>query len=238
MSSPFVFTIRFLATVICAFAAFVSPVEAQDGLFGKLHGSIFDQQDAVIPGVEVTVSSDTFQKTVLSDSNGSFGMELPVGFYIITTKQNQWFPLQRSNFLVTVNETAVINIRPRIRMLSQALVLTQTGLRDEYQYNKPAKFEEFLPFTNSPLKVVVEFENSKKIGSAIEYRNAILTYNTTSVSAGIIRVDKNTLLVEARGGVIVEENGLRQRTTFATFKISAIQSGAPGGQLATSFRTW
>lgn len=197
-------------------------VNAQQANFGKITGSVFDQQDAVILGNEITIENQNFRRSVLPNDDGIYTLEVPAGVYSITTKQGIWYSIRRAKVLVRANETTVINLNPTIRVLSIALEVTSKGVREPVEYNNESKFEDFFPFSSSLLNAVVEFRSKKRKGSVVEYRNAKLTYNNQSVLADIIRLNKNNLSIVANGRVTVDENGNRRKVENATLQIYKI----------------
>jgi hypothetical protein len=179
---------------------------------GTVSGAIFDTQDAVILGTEVTVARQGFQKSIFPDpQTGQFAFTLAPGMYTITTKQNWWFSIRRAMFEVKENETTILNLTPTLRVLSVALEVTSKGSRDVADYSDIPKYEDFLPFADSPLNVVIEYRTKKTKGKISEYRNAKLTYNNLSINAARLKFDKKSLTVEAIGNVTKDENGRRER---------------------------
>lgn len=199
---------------------FVGVTTGQSANLGKVTGSVFDHMDALIPGVEITVSRGSFAKTVRSDFKGAYEIELVPGVYDVQTKQNWWFPVRRAVFVVRSNQTAIINLQPRSRDITQELVATKKGLEDRYTYGaqKP-KYEDFRPFADSEVNVVIEYTKRRTHGRLIEFSGAVLTYDATSVSADKIRLDKKNLRVEAEGNVIIDLNGERKKLTAWGFSI-------------------
>ena len=197
--------------------------QAQQNVVGKVTGSIFDQQDAVIPGTEITIENQNFRKNAISDTDGTYTFELPPGIYTVATKQGTWNAAKRANFLVRASETTTINLSPTIRITSIALEITPKGTQDVYTYNDKLKYDEFFPFPNSPLNVVVEYGKKKRKGVITEYRNAKFTYNNQSVFADILRLDRKNLRVEAKGNLTVDQNGKREKHQNANLQISKFE---------------
>ena len=198
-------------------------VQAQQTALGKVTGCVFDQQDALILGNEVTIENQSFRKSVMPNpEDGKYTFEVPPGIYTVTTKQGTWYSVKRAAFLVRANETTVINLNPTIRVKAIFLEVTSKGVREPVEYNREPKYEEFLPFSDSPFNVVVEYQKRKRNGLVSEYNNAKLTYNNLSVYADTLRVDKNKLLVEAKGNVIIDENGQRQKKQNASLQIDKV----------------
>ncbi|MCC6453217.1 MAG: carboxypeptidase regulatory-like domain-containing protein [Acidobacteria bacterium] len=208
-----------LSIILCFAAAGIAQAEKT----GKIVGSIFDPNDAVILGTEVTVSSGSFSRSAFPEPrSGEFSFDVPAGVYTITTKRTQWFEVRRASFIVRAGETVMIDLRPRLYLRSQALVFTNKGLRDVYEYAPQAKGEEFLPFSDSPMNVFVEFETKQMSGNITEYREATLTYNDLSISANLIQVDRKALSVEATGRVTSDRDGTHKKSRSIKLKIERI----------------
>lgn len=198
-------------------------IQAQQTALGKVTGLVFDPSDAVILGDDVVIEGLNFRKSILPTDEGNYTFEVPPGIYTITTKQGVWYSVKRAAFLVQPNETTVINLSPTIRVMAIFLEVTSKGIREPVKYNREPKYEEFLPFSDSPFNVVIEYRKRKRDRSATEYRNAKLTYNNLSVFADILRFDKSKLLVEAKGNVTIDENGQRQKKQDATLQIAKVE---------------
>ncbi len=72
----------------------VNALNGQSVRTGSVSGALFDPQDSVILGTEVTVSRQGFQESVFPDpQTGRFAFNLAPGVYTISTKQNWWFSI-------------------------------------------------------------------------------------------------------------------------------------------------
>lgn len=194
------------------FSLLVELASGQQLETGKVRGSLYDPQNAVILGTQVTIARPGFQKSVFPDpQTGQFAFDLKPGIYSITNKQNLWYSTRRAVFLVKENETTVVNLSPTLHVLSVALEVRSKDLREEAGYNYIPKYDDFLPFTDSLLNVVIEYRTTKTKDSISEYTNAKLTYNDYSINANFLRFDKKNLSFEALGNVTIDENGRRQK---------------------------
>ncbi len=203
---------------VCVFAFNLS-AKAQQATLGRVTGYVFDRQDALILGEEVIIENANFRKSVLPNEDGKYEMQLPAGVYSITTKQGTFYPLKRAVFSVESNETVTINIRPTYRILAIFLEVTSKGVREPVEYAAKPNYEEFLPFSDSPLNVVIEYQKGKRKGLETEYRNVKFSHNKQTIYADVLRLNKKNLSVEAEDNVIVDENGQRQSKQKANLKI-------------------
>jgi hypothetical protein len=149
--------------------------------------------------------------------------ELPPGIYSITTEQNSWFPIRRAKFLVSDGKTIVINLKPKLRIASQSLVVDRKGFNDVYERNPLPALVELLPFSDSPLNVVIEYRKSKRGTATTKYSCAQLTYNDFSIRADVLSFNAQTLVIEASGDVTIDKGGSRQKKDRATEHIVHIK---------------
>lgn len=190
---------------------------AQDKGLGRVTGSIYDYNDAVILGTKVVISGEKVQKTAYPDpETGTFSFNVSPGTYSVTTEQNWWFPIRRAKFLVTEGKTVVINLQPTIRIASQALVIDKNGAKDVYERNSLPSLVEFIPFSDSLLNAVIEYRKSKRNGLTTKYTQAQLTYNDLSIRAEVLNFNAKTRLIKVSGNVTIDKGGLRQKKDRVT----------------------
>ena len=217
--------LRTFASILLIFLSLYNIVTAQtqQNVPGKVTGSVFDWQDAVIPGTEITIENQNIRKNVISDFDGTYRVELPPGIYTLTTGQGTYYAVKRAGFSVRTNETTVVNLSPAIRVAAIFLEVTSKEISEPVEYASEPKYEEFLPFPDSPLNVVVEYRGKKRKGSITEYRGAKFTYNNQSVFADVLRLDKKNLRIEGKGNVTVDENGKRKKKQNVSLQITKVE---------------
>jgi len=71
-------------TVLWASSTVVLPQTNQDA--GYLEGEVVDPSGAVVPGVSITVEAKNIKRTVLTDGEGKYRVELPPGKYRVTAE--------------------------------------------------------------------------------------------------------------------------------------------------------
>jgi hypothetical protein len=139
--------------------------------------------------------------------------------------------VRRALFVVRQDDTTVINLSPTLRVLSVALEVTSKGSRDLPSYNYVPKYDDVKPFGGSPLNIVIEYRKKTTKTTkpdVTEYRNAKLSYDSYSVSADVIRLDRKSLSFEASGNVTADVNGKRQKTDKLSSKIISKQPASLG----------
>src|SRR5262245_802162 len=80
---------------------------AQGSTTATVEGVITDQQNAVVPGIKVTVHnvSTGFERNTTTDSNGFYRVDLlPTGTYELTAEGKNFSPLKRTGIELTVGQ--------------------------------------------------------------------------------------------------------------------------------------
>ncbi|CEJ71582.1 hypothetical protein BN1195_03931 [Chryseobacterium oranimense G311] len=72
---------------------------------GRISGKIVDEIGNPVSGAEVTVA----KKTVVTDNNGDFVVDLPSGIYTLTVKAPKYSPLRVEKLSVANNETNTVS---------------------------------------------------------------------------------------------------------------------------------
>jgi carboxypeptidase family protein len=175
---------------------------------GKVRGSVFDPNEALIPKAKFIIEGRDFRREVSSNDVGEFEAEVPAGIYRITSEQGAYYPLKRASFRVAPDSVTVLNIRPALRVTSIALVVTEKGARDRVTYKRPPKYEVFQPTPGSgSLDLVVQFQKRSDKGDVVNFRNASLSYDSLFIYADFLYLEKSTFRISAHGNVLVEDNG-------------------------------
>src|ERR1043165_3782185 len=84
---------RTVALLLLLCAAVIS--QAQTTGLAKIAGRIVDPDGAVISGATISISSDTFKKTVITDQEGAFTVSLPPDKYVLDVEAPGFSPLRR-----------------------------------------------------------------------------------------------------------------------------------------------
>lgn len=77
---------------------------------GKIEGVIVDPYDARIVKASVKVKGKRIKREIVSDGEGRFQIELPVGIYQITIYSPGFGIFQQRNVKVLANSTTALNI--------------------------------------------------------------------------------------------------------------------------------
>ena len=184
----------------------------QQSSTGIVRGTVFDQTgEAVIPGFSVTITGSGITKNVDTNVNGEYVFNLPAGVFQITSEQNYWFPVKRSEIEIQLGTELIVNLYPSIRVYSVALVATRKGIADEYSFAKPSKFEDIASKTGSSGNGLVEFRKKSVVKGINIYYDVKFTKGALTITAKEINVDPKNGRIEAKGNVLVDDNGNRKR---------------------------
>jgi len=107
-------------TKLCCFAivplfvlvtvALASQPPSHDHLAGKLAGRVLDQNEAVIPNVEILIESKNFEIKVMSDDEGKYAVELPTGSYRLSVVSPRFHKFRKKNVRVGPSRPAKLDI--------------------------------------------------------------------------------------------------------------------------------
>lgn len=216
--------IRRLITILLAFIFANSPaLQGQASRSpqptGKLKITIFDTADRIVPNVQVSIQGNGTRQAFMSGDQASHEFDLPSGIYTITTEMSNGYnyPFRRSDFFVEAGATILINVLPPMRITS---VGTGVGTGSFVDVAPRPKYQEFkVPGSSKPeMNLVVQYDQKSERGGVIEYKDGarpfsgvVVTYNVMTIVADVVRLDKETLRIEARGNVIVEDGKKRER---------------------------
>lgn len=122
---------------------------------GSIEGTLTDAAGAVVPGVEVTVSSQStgvgFKRTTTSDSSGFFRVQqVPPGTYTVSTAAASGFGATSNNVQVSLGKTTPVAVKLAaggatavVDVSADALAIDPTG--NKIQTNISQRTAELLP---------------------------------------------------------------------------------------------
>ena len=117
---------RFRALVVVALTLVGSSIYAQQGT-SELRGGIVDQQNAVLPGVSITVrNQDTgmFRETISNADGTYFVAAVPPGVYEIRASLPGFRPYVRTGIRLEVGTTTTVPVTLEVGGLEQAVTVT------------------------------------------------------------------------------------------------------------------
>ena len=102
-------TIMTISFVLCFFTAIFGQRTT-----GDIEGKVTDQNGAIVPGVSLTITGVTvgFNRTLESDSQGEFRIQVPTGVYKISTTPISGFTATTiEDINVTIEKVTVVNVK-------------------------------------------------------------------------------------------------------------------------------
>src|ERR1700691_706356 len=96
---------------------------AQDAT-GRIFGTVYDQQGAVIPAVQITVTNTATQvvRTAITDKEGSFQvLALPIGTYKVTSEHTGFRTVVSQEQKLLINQALRIDIKMEVGAASQTV---------------------------------------------------------------------------------------------------------------------
>jgi hypothetical protein len=115
-------------TLLALTLAMSAPAFAQSqSINGTIEGTIVDDQNAVLPGVTVTVANlDTGDtRTVVTNENGLFRAPLlSLGTYRVTAELQGFRKFEQTGVTLSAGRTAVVNIKLNVGEISETITVT------------------------------------------------------------------------------------------------------------------
>jgi hypothetical protein len=211
---------------ITRFAVLISLTLAQVAVAqqtGRVKISSLNPSDELVPFLNVIIEGNGLKRTLetigVGDEYENGGLiDLPPGIYQITTNNCNYYPFQRAPFRVEAGTTLQINVCPVLEVLMQALVIDQKrGMHDEYQFARRPKDASFRVAHTStePLDLLIRYDRKHFRRGITEFTGnrivggAMATHNAIAIYAHRFRYNQRTSLLEAEGGVILEDGTSR-----------------------------
>jgi len=99
--------------------------------YGKLTGTVMDEQGAPLPGVTVEVSSPALmggKRATQTSARGSYVfMNLPPGKYVLTASLQGFKTTKQENIVITAGSSIVVEVRMEMGKLEETVTVTATG---------------------------------------------------------------------------------------------------------------
>jgi hypothetical protein len=207
---------------------------------GHIKGTAYDPNEAVIPGLKIRFgkvndlegfeSSDEVEREVVTNKEGSYEIELPVGVYSLETESQGFIPFERADFLVLPNSMTMINIVPKPSSVPVGvLYVGPSDKAPRFPEDKKPETDEYTVMHPSgvPLEIRIEYAKKKERGGFNIYNNVVMSYNALIVYADKMSVDtkKKRGRMEAEGDVIVEDGKQRLKAKKVVVELDFDESG-------------
>lgn len=199
---------------------------------GHVKGTIFDSNGSVVTNVTVVFETNGHTSKVVTDQEGYYEIELPIGLYSVTTHVAGFCASQRALFRVQPSSNTLINLTLTVCPLADILKMDKSGriIGEEERYIDPFESESFRIRTSpgAQLNLLIRYGQHHRTNGIVEYHGAKLmngvpsgvtiSYDVLTIVADKVRLNKKTLLLQAEGNVILEDG--KSRKTFAQVEVN------------------
>jgi hypothetical protein len=195
---------------------------------GHVRGTIFDSNKAVVTNVRVTFEALGEKRETVTNWEGHYDIELPIGTYQITTHAQGFSDYLRAPFRVESSSSTTINATLVVCSLAHFLKIDKEGkyIGEEAHCLDPFKSESFYP-NSSGLGLLIRYGNRRKGPDIVEYggvpvTNGIpsgvtITYDLLTIVADKVSLNTKTYQLEADGNVTIEDGN--QTLTMRNAKV-------------------
>ncbi|PMP96659.1 MAG: hypothetical protein C0168_01730 [Candidatus Aminicenantes bacterium] len=119
----------FLLSLVFAFL--VPVVTAQTIEYGKLSGTVVDEEGAPLPGVTVEVTSPEMiggKRATQTSARGSYVfLNLPPGKYTLTASLPGFKTIKQENIIITAGSSMVVDVKMEMGKLEETVTVTAAG---------------------------------------------------------------------------------------------------------------
>jgi hypothetical protein len=199
---------------------------------GHVKGTIVDSNGAVVTNVTVAFKTNGQTRKVVTNQEGYYEIELPIGLYRVTTHVPGFCASQRALFRVQPSSNILLNLTLTVCPLAHFLKMDKSGryVGEEARYIDPFESESFRIRTSSGarLNLLIRYGQHHRMNGTVEYQGTkvvngvpsgvTISYDVLTIVADKVRLNKKTLLLQAEGNVIVEDG--KRRMTFAHVEVN------------------
>ena len=188
--------------------------------FGRVHGTVFDESFAVIPGVEITFDSPGFETKTTTDSTGQYQIDLPPGTSAITAHLSGFEIDRRGTFAVEGGSNILLNVRLLVAIMDGPERLEhQLALRSKKHPSIPILVRYTL---ESKTKGFTEYHGTPRLSYLpVPKTSAVLSFDAVVIYADIIAIENGSLRVRLSGDVILEDGKNQRRASAVTIDLDA-----------------
>src|SRR6058998_591450 len=116
---------RVVLCVLCVFAAAPARAQVQTG---SITGTVTDSSNAILPGVNVTLTGDRLiggSETQVTDATGAYRFDrLPPGSYTVRFELQGFKGIVREGIIVNAAFVATVNVKLEVGSLSESITVT------------------------------------------------------------------------------------------------------------------
>ncbi len=229
---------KFSSVVILVLVAKISTASfAKPPSAAHLTGMVTDVDTNRVAGVQISIEGRGTTRTVVTDKDGLYNIDVPEGVYEIRFKVLGYCPGRRARISAESGTSIVLNFTVIVCSLDDMLVVKNGQYQGEVErYRLPFKEESFFlgSSPSPPLNLLVQFGERQERNGIIEYKgftisgsralNTTVSYNLLTVHADTVCLRKRTLQLQAAGNVVIEDGHNTSRADLVTVEF---KSGRP-----------
>jgi hypothetical protein len=181
---------------------------------GHIRGAVLDNNEARILETTVAIEGNGLKREVTVNEFGEYEFHIPPGVYFLKAQAPNWYEFRRAPVRVMAGKEIVINITPTIRILSSWYELKEEGSKEQVKIASSPQYDTYgqLIPTEPELSLLVQYKKKQTEKGSLEYQEVVVSYNTLTVRADILRVTNPILKLRVYGNVIVDIGGQRIHT--------------------------
>jgi hypothetical protein len=209
-------TVRSLFIPFVPLLILASSLSAQTIPAGRVRGTIFDSNKAVVTNVRVAFEAPGAKRETVTNEEGYYEIELPVGTYRMTTEARGFCGYQRAAFRFEPSSSKTINATLIICSLAHALRIDKHGkyVGEEARCIDPFESDSFYPNSRG-MGLLVRYGIRHKRAGIVEYGGAqvangipsgvTVSYDLLTIVADKMSLNTETYQLEANGNVTIED---------------------------------
>lgn len=189
-----------------ALAQAVTPPNAPQTFHAQ--GIVTDPLGALVPGAEVTLSSDQLTRTTTTNAHGKYEIDLPFGGYSMKAEGRGFRTYRRPLFLVRLPVNLTFDVTLPVGKIVDRVVVGE--LDQPFNYYG----EEFLPVPSKdgvPFQLYVRYTRRASIDGCLDYTGGdredpvFVAYNLFTLQADHVSFDVERKTLRANGNVVVSD---------------------------------
>ena len=96
--------------------------QARSEAIGKISGLILDRGDARVPKAKVVIERKGFHREMISEDDGRYELELPIGSYTVTVTREGFHPSRNTDVRIRSTSLTTINVVMKEIVIDEDLV--------------------------------------------------------------------------------------------------------------------
>ena len=203
-----------LAGVLAVLGFFIAGADVSAQTTGRIQGQVMDAQNAVLPGVTITITSPSLQGTLseVTDADGRFRFpSVPPGRYTVKAELSNFKTFEQPNVDVGLGFTATVPITLQLASLTESITVRGTT--------------PVIDQTSTVTGVVA----NEELLSRLPVRRDI--YSATRFAAGVVDEPRN----ETVGPTVYGSSGAENQYIIDGLNTTGVELGSKGKNVNMDF---